>query len=170
VGAHDDHRVSLFEEHQKTYLLLQSVLLGLGQPGWALGVAAQAKARALEHRRFTSMHLPASASDPATWSIGKLQGVLKAGGVSYQHCNDQSSLVEMVVMRLRDYAGAGVRYDLEQLRGGGSDAAEIDAAAGRGAYSEVCGAWWAEVQQQARGQAAGRTLRILESRCCFATA
>jgi hypothetical protein len=65
---------------------------------------------------WTSMHRPASASNPATWSIGKLQGVLEAGGVSYQHCNDRSSLVEMVVMCLRDYAGAGARYDLEQLR------------------------------------------------------
>ena len=65
---------------------------------------------------WTSMHRPASASNPATWSIGKLQGVLEAGGVSYQHCHDRSSLVEMVVMCLRDYAGAGARYDLAQLR------------------------------------------------------
>jgi hypothetical protein len=47
VGAHDDQRVSLFEQQQNTYRILQSVLLGLGQPEWALGVAAQAKARAL---------------------------------------------------------------------------------------------------------------------------
>jgi hypothetical protein len=47
VGAHDDQRVSLFEQQQNTYRSLQSVLLGLGQPEWALGVAAQAKARAL---------------------------------------------------------------------------------------------------------------------------
>jgi hypothetical protein len=65
---------------------------------------------------WTSMHRPSSSSNPATWSIGKLQGVLEAGSVSYQHCNDRSSLVEMVVMCLRDYAGAGARYDLEQLR------------------------------------------------------
>jgi CHAT domain-containing protein len=72
------------------------VLLGLGQRGWALGVAAQAKARALAHRL-----------------------------------------------------------------GGGSDAA----AAAEGAYEEVCGAWWAEVQEHARGQAAaaaGSALRVLE--------
>jgi CHAT domain-containing protein/tetratricopeptide (TPR) repeat protein len=101
VGVHDDRRVSLFEEQQSTYMLLQSVLLGLGQPGWALGVAAQAKARALAHRL-----------------------------------------------------------------GGGSDAVENEAAAAEsGAYAEVCGAWWAEVKEQARGQAAaagGRTLRVLE--------
>jgi len=101
VGAHDDRRVSLFEEQQSTYMLLQSVLLGLGQPGWALGVAAQAKARALAHRLS-----------------------------------------------------------------GGSDTAESEAAAAQsGAYAEVCGAWWAEVQEQARGQAAGaagRALRVLE--------
>jgi hypothetical protein len=45
----DDWWVSLFEQQQKTYMLLQRVLLGLGQPGWALGVAAQAKTRALAY-------------------------------------------------------------------------------------------------------------------------
>ncbi len=65
---------------------------------------------------WTSIHRPASASNPATWSMSKLRGVLDAGGVSYQHCNDRSSLVEMVVMCLRDYAGAGAQYDQEQLR------------------------------------------------------
>jgi len=100
VGVHDDRRVSLFEEQQKTYMLLQSMLLGLGQPGWALGVAARAKARALAHRL-----------------------------------------------------------------GGGSDD-EIDAAAAaEGAYAKVCGAWWADVQELARGQAAaaaGSTMCVLE--------
>ena len=47
LGAHDERRVSLFEQQQTTYMLLQGVLLGLEQPGWALGVAAQAKGRAL---------------------------------------------------------------------------------------------------------------------------
>jgi CHAT domain-containing protein len=101
VGAQDEHRVLHFEQQQTTYMLLQSVLLGLGQLGWALGVAAQAKARALAHRL-----------------------------------------------------------------GSGSDAAESEAdAAESGAYAEVCGAWWAAVQEQARSQAAaaaGRTLRVLE--------
>ena len=101
LGAHDDRRVSLFEQQQDTYMLLQSVLLGLGQRGWALGVAAQAKARALAHRL-----------------------------------------------------------------GGGSDAAESEAAAPESeAYEKVCGAWWAEVQEHARGQAAaaaGSALRVLE--------
>ena len=46
VGAHD-RRVSLFEQQQRTYMLLQGVLLVLGQRGWALGVAVQAKACAL---------------------------------------------------------------------------------------------------------------------------
>jgi tetratricopeptide (TPR) repeat protein len=50
VGAHDDRRVSLFDTQQNIYLSLQKVLLGQGQPGWALGVAEQAKARALSHR------------------------------------------------------------------------------------------------------------------------
>ena len=49
LGAHDDRRVSLFEQQQNTYKLLQRVLLGLEQPGWALGVAAQAKGRALRY-------------------------------------------------------------------------------------------------------------------------
>ena len=102
VGAHDNRRVSLFEQQQTTYMLLQGVLLGLGQRGWALGVAAQAKARALAHR----------------------------------------------------------------LGGGSSDAAESDATAAKSdAYEEVCGAWWAEVQEHARGQAAtaaGRATRVLE--------
>ena len=47
MGAHDAQRVSLVELQQKIYSLLQSVLLGLGQPEWAPGVAAQAKARTL---------------------------------------------------------------------------------------------------------------------------
>ena len=47
AGEHDAQRVSLFERLQETYCLLQSVLLGLGRPEWALGVAAQAQARAL---------------------------------------------------------------------------------------------------------------------------
>jgi hypothetical protein len=40
VGAHDDRRVSLFEQQQRTYRVLQGVLLGIDQPGWALDVAA----------------------------------------------------------------------------------------------------------------------------------
>jgi len=54
--------------------------------------------------------------------------------------------------------------------GGGSDAAESEAdAAESGAYAEVCGAWWAEVQEQARSQAAaaGSTLRVLEYSLLF---
>ena len=50
VGAHDDRRVSLFEQQQLTYQLLQNALLSYGEPGWALGVADQAKARALSYR------------------------------------------------------------------------------------------------------------------------
>ena len=106
LGAHDDRRVSLFEQQQVTYMLLQRVLLGLGQRGWALGVAAQAKARALAHRL-----------------------------------------------------------------GGGSDAAESEAAAPESeAFEKVCGAWWAEVQEHARGQAAaaaGSALRVLEYSLLF---
>ena len=47
VGTHDDRRVSVFEQQQVTYMMLQGVLMELEQPGWALGVAAQAKGRAL---------------------------------------------------------------------------------------------------------------------------
>jgi hypothetical protein len=54
---------------------------------------------------------PDSAANPATWPRHKLEGVLEAAGVSHQHCNDHSSLVEMVVMCLRDYTAAGARYD-----------------------------------------------------------
>ncbi len=51
VGAHDDRRVSLFEKQQRTYRLLQDVLMRQeGQAGWALGVAAEGKARALAYR------------------------------------------------------------------------------------------------------------------------
>ncbi len=56
VGAHDDRRVSVFEEQQKTYRLLQGVLLGWGKEeeveqvaGWALGVVAESKGRALAY-------------------------------------------------------------------------------------------------------------------------
>ena len=45
----------------------------------------------------------------------------------------------------RGGAGQGARA---HRLGGGSDAAESDAAAAEsGAYEEVCGAWWAEVQE-----------------------
>ena len=52
VGAHDDRRVSVFEEQQTTYSLLQGVLLGQGghASGWALGVAVEGKGRALSYR------------------------------------------------------------------------------------------------------------------------
>jgi CHAT domain-containing protein len=52
VGTHDDRRVSVFEAQQKTYRQLQTVLLGQGgaAAGWALGVAAEAKGRALAYR------------------------------------------------------------------------------------------------------------------------
>ena len=55
---------------------------------------------------------------------------------------------------------------LAHLLGGSDDAAEIDAAAAmEGAYEVVCGTWWTEAQEQARGQAAaaaGRTMCVLE--------
>jgi len=59
---------------------------------------------------------PASAANPATWPRHKLEGVLDGSGVAHLHCTDQSSLVEMVVMCVRDIASAGARYDLERLR------------------------------------------------------
>ncbi len=42
----------MFEQQQKAYILLQGVLLGQGEhaAGWALGVAAEAKGRALAYR------------------------------------------------------------------------------------------------------------------------
>jgi CHAT domain-containing protein len=49
VGEHDDRRVAVFEAQLTTYTLLQSVLLQQGHAEWALGVAVQAKARALSH-------------------------------------------------------------------------------------------------------------------------
>jgi hypothetical protein len=56
-------------------------------------------------------------------------------------------------------------------RRGSSDAAESDAAAAKSeAYEDVCGAWWAEVQEHARGQAAaaaGSALRVLEYSLLF---
>lgn len=59
---------------------------------------------------------PDSASNPATWPRRKLEGVLEAAGVSHQHCNDHSSLVEMVVMCLRDYYAVGAQYDRGRIR------------------------------------------------------
>lgn len=49
VGAQDDWRVAVFEQQQRIYQQLQAALLAHGQMRWALGVAAQAKARALSH-------------------------------------------------------------------------------------------------------------------------
>jgi hypothetical protein len=65
--------------------------------------------------------------------------------------------------------GAGQGARVAHRLGGGSDATESDAAAAESeAYEEVCGTWWAEVQEHARGQAglaaaaAGSVLRVLE--------
>lgn len=60
---------------------------------------------------WTSIYRLDSASNPATWPIEKLQGVLEASGISYDHCNDHSSLVEMVILCLLDYENEGERYD-----------------------------------------------------------
>jgi CHAT domain-containing protein/tetratricopeptide (TPR) repeat protein len=52
VGVHDDRRLSVFEGQQRTYMMLQRLLLecqGGEAAGWALGVAAEAKARALAY-------------------------------------------------------------------------------------------------------------------------
>jgi len=109
VGEHDSRRVSLFEKQQEIYMHLQSVLLGLEEPGWALAVAAQAKARALAHRLGVGI------------------------------CDRSVS---------NDDADAGAAHN-----------------ACHGAYTEVCGMWWAEVQQQARGEAAaaaGQSICTLE--------
>ena len=73
--------------------------------------------------------------------------------------------------KARARTGSAVRLGpLAHCFGGGSDAAESDAAesdaaaAKSEAYEKVCGAWWAEVQEHARGQAAaaGSALRVLE--------
>jgi hypothetical protein len=45
LGAHDNRRVSLLSSSKRPMSCCRVVLLGLGQQGWALGVAAQAKAR-----------------------------------------------------------------------------------------------------------------------------
>jgi tetratricopeptide (TPR) repeat protein len=49
VGAPDARRVSVFEEQQRTYRMLQNVLLRQGAARWALGVAAESKGRALAY-------------------------------------------------------------------------------------------------------------------------
>jgi hypothetical protein len=85
---------------------------------------------------WTSMYRPASASNPATWSLEKLQGVLRSHGVNYEHCHDRSSLVEMCILTLGDYVAAGERYDSQQLRAfssgdesdGGSSRGEVEGA------------------------------------------
>ena len=102
VGAHDAQRVSLFEQQQSTYLILQSVLLGLGQPEWALGVAAQAKARALLYH-------------------------LAAGSGEHRGEHD---------------APSGIAPD--------------------SSYEDVCGAWWREVQADARAEGDAGAARIVE--------
>ncbi len=67
---------------------------------------------------WTSIYRLDSASNPATWPIEKLQGVLEASGISYDHCNDHSSLVEMVILCLLDYENEGERYDRIHSRAG----------------------------------------------------
>ena len=52
MDAHDDRRVSVFEQQQETYRMLQSVLLRQGGrqvTGWALVVAEEGKGRALAY-------------------------------------------------------------------------------------------------------------------------
>jgi len=82
---------------------------------------------------WTSMYRPASACNPETWTFDKLQGVLQNAGLSYQHCHNHSSLVEMIVMCLGDYATAGARYD--QVGGGRGGTMEPAVAVGGGDLS-----------------------------------
>ena len=65
MGAHDDRRVSLFEEQQSTYRLLQDVFVGQeDRADWALGVAEEAKARALHViRTAPSLRVARQAAD-----------------------------------------------------------------------------------------------------------
>ena len=84
LGAHDDSRVSLFEQQQTTYMLLQGVLLGLEQPGWALGVAAQAKGRALLYLSTTSRRAALGTATRTTppWSplMARMRPYTRRGG------------------------------------------------------------------------------------------
>jgi tetratricopeptide (TPR) repeat protein len=84
LGAHDDRRVSLFEQQQTTYMLLQGVLLGLEQPGWALGVAAQAKGRALLYLSTTSRRAALGTATRTTppWSplMARMRPYTRRGG------------------------------------------------------------------------------------------
>ena len=66
---------------------------------------------------WTSMHgyhRRSSAANPATWSLQKLKGVLSEANESFAHCQDRSSLIEMVVLCVHDYASAGARFDLRE--------------------------------------------------------
>jgi len=126
------------------------------QPGYSRALQLHAEARAISE----------ALGDRACGNLG----------VCYNRTGKYAQALELHVLlgtagmgARRGGAGKGAR--VAHHLGGGSDAAESEAAAAEsGAYEEVCGAWWAEMQEQARGQAAtaaGSTMCVLEYSLLF---
>ena len=126
------------------------------QPGYSRALQLHAEARAISE----------ALGDRACGNLG----------VCYNRTGKYARALELHVLlgtagmgAGRGGAGQGARA--AHRLGGGSDAAESEAAAAEsGAYEEACGAWWAEMQEQARGQAAtaaGSTMCVLEYSLLF---
>jgi tetratricopeptide (TPR) repeat protein len=119
LGAHDDRRVSLFEQQQNTYRVLQGVLLGLEQPRWALGVSSQAKARALLYH-LTEDNLGHSNEDHASMTAtnGAYKNVCEAWWREVQQ--DSQAEGDAGAERIVEYSFlSGDRLDIWVLKGTG---------------------------------------------------
>ena len=165
VGAHDDQRVSLFEQQQNTYRSLQSVLLGLGQPEWALGVAAQAKARALLY------HLAAGSGEhrgehDASSGIeedGLAQEATKSDAQGESGEQPTPTLFSDPLLAVGNaWTGLWSTLFKEEEDGAkGSGRVRKEDAPGS-SYEDVCEAWWREVQADARAEGDAGAARIVE--------
>jgi tetratricopeptide (TPR) repeat protein len=133
VGWHDDRRVSLFELQQAGYAQLQGVLLHMRHAQWALGVCAQAKARALAHKLEAgsgshTKHHPADSSTPGSGLVSAASAVLRA------------SAPQVAGWRQHPSCGSHSEED--------------------GLYTDICESWWEEVRGLARLE--GAATRVVE--------
>jgi hypothetical protein len=158
LDEHDDRRVSMFERQQITYMVLQSVLLELGQPEWALGVAARAKGRALLY------HLKVSGGNTHG---DEVDASMKAVAPSKAKSNDRmfgsSSRMFQCPRKFNQepkFLSAlpkfGVGSECETPPG------ECGVRTIGVSYWDVCEAWWREVQQDAQVEGVAGAERIVE--------
>ena len=186
VGADDHRRVSLFEEQQKTYANLQLVLLGKGQreseanqslpsqgacgPGddaavgsrsaqWALGVASQAKARALAHRLGSDQSSPrdqswrGAASTTSDCSRDEDEALQEARPIKGRDPTHQEE--SRGSRRLSSSVSLQRALDEALAQPPPQHAGPVDRL-----HESVCQKWWEEVELLARQEGGGT--RIVE--------